>query len=187
MHIIFLGIVCKFCFFFKQINSLLKQMKWIERCATFSETNSSNKHFKRSERGQRLRKIWSNLERNWQWISNEFEVNLQIPKETRNFITAANLPPFKTSVKKWVIKYYWRHLPTLRKFYLQVKNFNKIIWKKVKLQQKRLFIAVLQYSCFWNTCETHRRTPVLESLFNKAAGLQPVILLKRYSSIGDFL
>ena len=38
-----------------------------------------------------------------------------------------------------------------------------------------------------NLRKIHRKTLVLESLFNKVVGLQPVTLLKRYSNTGVFL
>ena len=40
---------------------------------------------------------------------------------------------------------------------------------------------------FLKFCKIHRKTPVLESLFNKVAGFQACILLKRYSNAGVFL
>ena len=40
---------------------------------------------------------------------------------------------------------------------------------------------------FLEISKVHRKTPMLESLFNKVAGLRPVTLLKRDSNIGVFL
>ena len=37
--------------------------------------------------------------------------------------------------------------------------------------QKQLFSSVLQNRCSWKFCKFHRKTPVLESVFNKVAGL----------------
>ena len=36
-----------------------------------------------------------------------------------------------------------------------------------KWRQKRPFVNVFQNRCFWKFCKFHRKTPVLESLFNK--------------------
>ena len=41
--------------------------------------------------------------------------------------------------------------------------------------------------CSKRSCKIHWNTPVLESLFNKAAGLRPATLLKRHFSTGAFL
>ena len=46
--------------------------------------------------------------------------------------------------------------------------------------QKQSFAIVLQIRCSWKFRKFHRKTPVLESLFNKVAGLQA--LLKRVSN-----
>ena len=45
----------------------------------------------------------------------------------------------------------------------------------------------VQNKCSKKSCKIHWKTPVLESLFNKAAGLRPVTLLKRHFSTGAFL
>ena len=41
----------------------------------------------------------------------------------------------------------------------------------VAILQKELFAGILQNRCFWKFCNNHRKTPVLESLFNKFAGI----------------
>ena len=41
-------------------------------------------------------------------------------------------------------------------------------------RKKHLLPDVLQSSCSWKFCKTHRKTPVLESLFNKVAGIKRV-------------
>ena len=41
----------------------------------------------------------------------------------------------------------------------------------IKCAQKQPFADVLQNKCFSKFCKIHRKTPVLESLFNKAADL----------------
>ena len=38
--------------------------------------------------------------------------------------------------------------------------------------QKKPFTDILQSRCPWKFCKIHRRTPVLEPLFYKVAGLQ---------------
>ena len=45
----------------------------------------------------------------------------------------------------------------------------------------------IQNRCSKNYRKIHGKIPLLESLFNKAAGLRPVILLKRHFSTGVFL
>ena len=45
----------------------------------------------------------------------------------------------------------------------------------------------IQNRCSKKSRKIHGKTPLLESLFNKAAGLMPAILLKRYFSTGVFL
>ena len=49
----------------------------------------------------------------------------------------------------------------------------------VMVPQKHLFADVLYNRCSYKFRNIHRKTPVLESHFNKVAGLRPVILLKR--------
>ena len=51
--------------------------------------------------------------------------------------------------------------------------------KKGELQQKQVFVGVLQNICALKFCRIHRKTPVLESLFDKVAGLHPATLLKK--------
>ena len=53
--------------------------------------------------------------------------------------------------------------------------------------QKQLLADVLQNRCCEEFCNIHRETPVLESLFNKVAGLRSATLLKENSSTGAFL
>ena len=43
-----------------------------------------------------------------------------------------------------------------------------------------------QNKCSKKSRKIHGETPLLESLFNKAAGLRPAILLKRHFSTGTF-
>ena len=45
----------------------------------------------------------------------------------------------------------------------------------------------IQNRCSKKSRKIHGKTPLLESLFNKAAGLRPAILLKRHFSTGVFL
>ena len=45
----------------------------------------------------------------------------------------------------------------------------------------------IQNRCSKKSRKIHGRTPLLESLFHKAAGLRPAILLKRHFSTGVFL
>ena len=46
------------------------------------------------------------------------------------------------------------------------------------------FTDVIQNKCSFKFCKFHRETPVLQSLFNKVAGLRLVTLLKRDSKTG---
>ena len=45
----------------------------------------------------------------------------------------------------------------------------------------------MQNKCSKKPCKIHWKTYVLESFFNKAAGLRPATLLKRHFSTGAFL
>ena len=45
--------------------------------------------------------------------------------------------------------------------------------------QKQLFTDVLQNKCSQNLVKFHRKTPVLETLFNKVPGLRLVTLFKK--------
>ena len=53
------------------------------------------------------------------------------------------------------------------------------------------YANVLQNRCYWKFCNIHRKTSVLESLFNKVVGLGPATLFqprtKRDCNTGVFL
>ena len=69
--------------------------------------------------------------------------------------------------------------------YMQ-ENYSEYLLHFIPLQNQP-FADVLQNRCFYKFCNIHRKTPVLESLFNKFAGLRPATLFKRYSNTGVFL
>ena len=53
--------------------------------------------------------------------------------------------------------------------------------------KKNLFSDVFQNRCSDEFCNIQRKTPVLESLFNKFADLSPVNLCEKVSNTGVFV
>ena len=66
------------------------------------------------------------------------------------------------------------HLKTL-----QVKNRKKVFWQLATDIQEQPFAGVLLKRCSEQFRKFHKKTPVLESLFNKIAGHQPCNYIKK--------
>ena len=61
---------------------------------------------------------------------------------------------------------------------LQIKNRKKVFWQLATDIQEQSFAGVFHKRCSEKFCKIHRKTPVLESLFNKVAGHQACNFIK---------
>ena len=87
-------------------------------------------------------------------------------------------------MKTWKIDYFSHVIFT---FFCNSKNNYKMPSMLTIVISQNSVVAVYRYFVKYPFCKIHRKTLVLESLFNKAAGLQHVTLLKRDASTGVFL
>ena len=119
-------------------------------------------------------------------------------KESLFFITAATaLMTFQILASTFLIQYisfWWQCYTRVHNMFTLICHFDfKLLFLSIRRgyigpcwMMKLLFAKIVSghYKCFENI---YRKTPVLESHFNKVVGLRPGALLKRDSNTGVFL
>ena len=97
-----------------------------------------------------------------------------------HFVTKRSIIILNTENFHWNAKNILKQEKNMFKLNLNKVLFNKVLtitWHckdmvepyYIKGVQKQPFADILQNRCSWKFCKIHRKTPVLESLFNKVA------------------
>ena len=103
---------------------------------------------------------------------NDFETPFQLTAWLllfREFVTFME----QTIADNFILSFFWYNW-----YYLSCKKI--ISFTQVRSNHRR---GSVKKGCFEKFCNIHRKTPVLESLFNKVVDLRPAILLKRDSNV----